>query len=52
MSERREDLSDSPLGVVEEPPRWSDVIEGGRRLYAYDGHIPATLFVTDEVTLV
>ena len=36
----------------EEPPRWSDVIEGGRRLYRYDGPIPATLFVTDEVTLV
>ena len=36
----------------EEPPRWSDVIEGGRRLYRYDGHIPATLCVTDEVTLV
>jgi hypothetical protein len=36
----------------EEPPRWSDVIEGGRRLYTYDGRIPATLCVTDEVTLV
>jgi hypothetical protein len=29
-----------------------DVIEGGRRLYSYDGQIPATLFVTDEVALV
>jgi DNA-binding HxlR family transcriptional regulator len=36
----------------EEPPRWRDVIEGGRRLYHYDGEIAATLFVTDEVTLV
>jgi predicted transcriptional regulator len=36
----------------EEPPRWSDVIEGGRRLYKYDGSIPATLGVTDEVTLI
>lgn len=36
----------------EEPPRWSDVIEGGRRIYRYDGHIPATLCVTDEVTLI
>ena len=35
----------------EEPPRWSDVIEGGRRLYRYDGHIPVTLFVTDAVTM-
>jgi predicted transcriptional regulator len=35
-----------------EPPRWSDVIEGGRRLYKYDGPIPATLGVTDQVTLV
>lgn len=36
----------------EEPPRWSDVIEAGRRLYWYDGPIPATLFVADEVTLI
>lgn len=43
-----EHLRDHP----EEPPQWSDVIEGGRRLYKYDGHIPATLGVTDEVTLV
>ena len=36
----------------EEPPKWSDVIEGGRRIYSYDGHIPVTLCVTDEVTLI
>ena len=28
------------------------MIGGGRRLYRYDGEISATLFVTDEVTLV
>jgi predicted transcriptional regulator len=36
----------------EEPPRWVDVIESGRRLYRYDGRIPATLCVTDDVTLI
>lgn len=36
----------------EQPPRWSDVIEGGRRIYKYDEQIPATLFVSDEVTLI
>lgn len=36
----------------EEPPRWSDVIEAGSRLYWYDDSIPATLFVADEVTLI
>ena len=36
----------------EEPPRWSDVIDGGRQIYRYDGSIPATLCVTDEVTLI
>lgn len=36
----------------EEPPRWRDVIEAGRRLYRYDDTIPATLFVADEVTLI
>lgn len=36
----------------EEPPQWSNVIEGGRRLYKYDDQIPATLFVSDEVTLI
>ena len=36
----------------EEPPHWRDVIEGGRRLYSYDGPIPVTLCVTNEVTLI
>lgn len=36
----------------EEPPRWSDVIEAGIRLYRYDERIPATLFVADGVTLI
>ncbi len=35
-----------------QPPRWKEYIEAGATVYAYDGHIPCNLFITDRSVLI
>lgn len=36
----------------DQPPRWSDLMAAGHRLYRYDGHLPANIAVADESAMI